>query len=1079
MNPGGELFEYILAHKHLREQMACKLFAQLISGVGYLHAKKIVHRDLKLENLLLDRNRNIVITDFGFANRFNESGNDLMATSCGSPCYAAPELVLHEGHYMGSAVDVWSCGVILYAMLSGYLPYDDDPANPDGDNINLLYRYISNTKLSFPDWISPEPRELLLMMLVPDPIKRCSLRDVMRHSWLRRYSNFFQSSVEELEEQADLAYEDKKVLLQQQQAEYFRQTGQSPPAHMARSMSTPGVLLNSTAQARHRSALVTSTTMALTPEMGPPQARLPSQIPAPVANLSSSATSPRRAHVQSAILTPMYNNQFTDPFASASNNRVHGHIPVSSSAYTTMPVIESSSYVSSSSAAMGPSLSAPGEVEAISDSLTSEGEIRGEPRSRKTDDDDASTTSSARAARNAARPVSAMPSTTSSNSEAKKRKGDEKRYTVQLEYTSPQQPPSESTRSRTKQRESLSGNEDRPDVFIPPPPHPALMQASRPDQPVFVSPADSTLPIIEAAAAAESMDVYMQSPNVSPAHSVKDREKEKDGGEMMVESLVAIPTVSPVREVAEQPLESVSAKSVLAVTSSAAAGAKRTPPASPRQTSLVNRTPKRSTTDSENITQSPQATNAKGSATTTSATSPKASIVPFPSPNKQERRSPALPSPVERPSTAASSKSARHKKGVSTERAFFSRFLGSSTTSVNTTDVRGDLSRSRTSSTANALPALSQQQQLQSDIKESLSTASALDDLANGGGRNRRRKALSLVVDPFSRSTSNSNNASAAAAAKNRRSARVQTLSSSTTAGSMTRLSESQEAAARTRSESVMTQSTQRSVNPPSSTIASPSLSTVNVNGSRQSVVLPLVSNPSSGPAPSHIPQPVYGLHSNNTTQEASKSKRVSDWFRWKSVARDSVQINPVVAPSPIKTDFDKRQSRQAVPQQQQQQAPQTVVIPSAHRQSNTSQVQAQIRPESRGQPTVVVTAEAASPPPQAHGSVAQQQQQQQQKQTKERVVATPADARQFAAEQARQPLAASRSLRSRTNASEASSTSFDETKLKIHAGGELISVDWFCESTLADLDNLGLATDRRVVTKSPPPVIMEEVRKV
>ncbi|KAK9894120.1 Pkinase-domain-containing protein, partial [Cystobasidium minutum MCA 4210] len=185
---GGELFEYILAHKHLRENVACKLFAQLVSGVGYLHSKKIVHRDLKLENLLLDRNRNIIITDFGFANRFNDAGSDLMATSCGSPCYAAPELVLQDGQYVGSAVDVWSCGVILYAMLAGYLPYDDDPNNPDGDNINLLYRYITTTRISFPDWISPEPRDLLLMMLVPDPNKRASMKDVMRHSWLARYS---------------------------------------------------------------------------------------------------------------------------------------------------------------------------------------------------------------------------------------------------------------------------------------------------------------------------------------------------------------------------------------------------------------------------------------------------------------------------------------------------------------------------------------------------------------------------------------------------------------------------------------------------------------------------------------------------------------------------------------------------------------------------------------------------------------------------------------------------------------------------------------------------------------------------
>lgn len=159
---GGELFDYILTHRYLKDPPACRLFAQLVSGVGYLHKKGIVHRDLKLENLLLDRNRNIIITDFGFANVFDptdelgeledrledpavskelEKGvthtdrqpdgssllsiigpgqtrrrGDLMATSCGSPCYAAPELVVSDGLYTGRKVDVWSCGVILVTL---------------------------------------------------------------------------------------------------------------------------------------------------------------------------------------------------------------------------------------------------------------------------------------------------------------------------------------------------------------------------------------------------------------------------------------------------------------------------------------------------------------------------------------------------------------------------------------------------------------------------------------------------------------------------------------------------------------------------------------------------------------------------------------------------------------------------------------------------------------------------------------------------------------------------------------------------------------------------------------------------
>ena len=231
---GGELFDYILNHRYLKDHTARKLFAQLVSGVGYLHKKGIVHRDLKLENLLLDRNRNIIITDFGFANTFDptdELGDeiernltnrdyvkrtgldriqngvrrgDLMATSCGSPCYAAPELVVTDSLYTGKKVDVWSCGVILvrkaeredcfadckqYAMLAGYLPFDDDPANPEGDNINLLYKYITSTALTFPEYVTPHARDLLRRILVPDPRKRADLFEVARHSWLSDYAH--------------------------------------------------------------------------------------------------------------------------------------------------------------------------------------------------------------------------------------------------------------------------------------------------------------------------------------------------------------------------------------------------------------------------------------------------------------------------------------------------------------------------------------------------------------------------------------------------------------------------------------------------------------------------------------------------------------------------------------------------------------------------------------------------------------------------------------------------------------------------------------------------------------------------
>ncbi|EAS32243.3 CAMK/CAMKL/KIN4 protein kinase [Coccidioides immitis RS] len=233
---GGELFDYILNQRYLKDHAARRLFAQLVSGVGYLHKKGIVHRDLKLENLLLDRNRNIIITDFGFANTFNPADElseeieynltnrefvkrmrldrpdakgirrgDLMQTSCGSPCYAAPELVVSDSLYTGRKVDVWSCGVILYAMLAGYLPFDDDPANPDGDNINLLYKYIVTTPLTFPEYVTPHARDLLRRILVPDPRKRADLFEVARHSWLAEYASVVSHITSNTTNVADIA----------------------------------------------------------------------------------------------------------------------------------------------------------------------------------------------------------------------------------------------------------------------------------------------------------------------------------------------------------------------------------------------------------------------------------------------------------------------------------------------------------------------------------------------------------------------------------------------------------------------------------------------------------------------------------------------------------------------------------------------------------------------------------------------------------------------------------------------------------------------------------------------------------
>ncbi|GAA6008451.1 hypothetical protein JCM11491_004483 [Sporobolomyces phaffii] len=376
---GGELFDHILAHRYLKERDASRLFAQLISGVSYLHRKGVVHRDLKLENLLLDRNRNVIITDFGFANRFNDATTDLMATSCGSPCYAAPELVVQDGRYVGTAVDVWSCGVILYAMLAGYLPYDDDPANPEGDNINLLYKYILNTPLIFPEWITEEPRHLLHMMLVPDPTLRCTIEDVTRHSWLRKYASAFDKTVEQLEYQAQEMEMGKRHalevqrqwLVQQQQAQQLAAQGFAPA--MSRSQtSTSGMgtasIAPSTAAARHRSAMVTSSTTASAPLVqqgfenysitnAPPTPTSP----APVATVLEETTASPRSRTSSTASRPMV---VAERSSSASKRRSGAYVsssPPTTQAQFVKAEADPFSFEtrSPSSSPMSPSLSAP------------------------------------------------------------------------------------------------------------------------------------------------------------------------------------------------------------------------------------------------------------------------------------------------------------------------------------------------------------------------------------------------------------------------------------------------------------------------------------------------------------------------------------------------------------------------------------------------------------------------------------------------------------------------------------------------------------------------------------------------
>ena len=132
---GGELFNYIVANGRMPEPRVRRFFQQIISGIEYSHRLKIVHRDLKPENVLLDDDLNVKIADFGLSNEISDG--DFLTTSCGSPNYAAPE-VIRGGVYAGPEIDVWSSGVILYVMLCGRLPFEDD-------DVQVLFQKISRT----------------------------------------------------------------------------------------------------------------------------------------------------------------------------------------------------------------------------------------------------------------------------------------------------------------------------------------------------------------------------------------------------------------------------------------------------------------------------------------------------------------------------------------------------------------------------------------------------------------------------------------------------------------------------------------------------------------------------------------------------------------------------------------------------------------------------------------------------------------------------------------------------------------------------------------------------------------------
>lgn len=172
-SPGKDLFSYIVANKKISEDEACLYFQQIIEGVEYCQKLNICHRDLKPENLLLE-GKTLKLIDFGLSNIANKEGK--LSTACGSPSYAAPEIIAGHKDYFGSRIDVWSCGVILYVMVCGFLPFEDP-------NTEKLYAKIIEGRFALPSFVTECCKDLIRKIMNKDQDKRLTIKEIKEHPW--------------------------------------------------------------------------------------------------------------------------------------------------------------------------------------------------------------------------------------------------------------------------------------------------------------------------------------------------------------------------------------------------------------------------------------------------------------------------------------------------------------------------------------------------------------------------------------------------------------------------------------------------------------------------------------------------------------------------------------------------------------------------------------------------------------------------------------------------------------------------------------------------------------------------------
>ncbi|XP_068667574.1 CBL-interacting serine/threonine-protein kinase 14-like [Aristolochia californica] len=192
---GGELFAKV-AKGRLPEDISRRYFQQLISAVGYCHSRGVYHRDLKPENLLLDENGDLKVSDFGLSAVSEQIRNDgLFHTLCGTPAYVAPEILAKRG-YNGANVDLWSCGVILFVLNAGYLPFNDP-------NLMAMYRKIYNCQFRCPRWTSPEMKHMIHRLLNANPDTRITVDEIVTDPWFRKGLKEMKFHEEEAKEEVE------------------------------------------------------------------------------------------------------------------------------------------------------------------------------------------------------------------------------------------------------------------------------------------------------------------------------------------------------------------------------------------------------------------------------------------------------------------------------------------------------------------------------------------------------------------------------------------------------------------------------------------------------------------------------------------------------------------------------------------------------------------------------------------------------------------------------------------------------------------------------------------------------------